>query len=59
MAVFGLELLILGFVLGVPIPWNLGILLLIIGLALWIFGTIGHEVRGRRNYYQATSNKRS
>ncbi len=42
MAVFGLVLLILGFVLGVPILWNLGMLLLIIGLALWNFGTIGH-----------------
>jgi hypothetical protein len=51
MVTFGLVLLILGFLLGVPILWSLGMLLLIIGLVLWILGAIGHAVGGRRHYY--------
>jgi hypothetical protein len=51
MVTFGLVLLILGFLLGVPILWSLGMLLLIIGLVLWILGSIGHAVGGRRHYY--------
>jgi len=49
--VFGLVLMIIGFVLGIPVLWSIGVLLLLIGLVLWILGSIGHAVGGRRHYY--------
>jgi hypothetical protein len=49
--VFGLVLMIIGFVLGIPVLWSIGTLLVLIGLVLWILGSIGHAVGGRRHYY--------
>jgi Family of unknown function (DUF6131) len=51
MVTFGVVLLIIGFLLGVPILWTLGMILLVIGIVLWVFGAIGHEIGGRRHYY--------
>ena len=48
---FGVVLMIIGFLLGVPFLWSIGVLLLLIGLVLWILGSIGHAVGGRRHYY--------
>jgi hypothetical protein len=49
--VLGVVLLIVGFVLAVPILWTIGVILLVIGLALWILGSVGHAVGGRRHYF--------
>lgn len=49
--VLGIVLLIVGFVLTIPILWTIGVILLLIGLALWILGSVGHAVGGRRHYY--------
>ena len=51
MVVFGLILLIIGFVLAVPILWTVGMIVLIVGLVLWALGTAGHAVGGRRHFY--------
>ncbi|HWD94995.1 MAG TPA: DUF6131 family protein [Acidimicrobiales bacterium] len=51
MVIFGVVLLIIGFLLGVPILWTIGMILLVIGVVLWVFGAIGHEIGGRRHYY--------
>lgn len=51
MVTFGVVLMIIGFLLGVPFLWSIGVLLLLIGLVLWILGSIGHAVGGRRHYY--------
>ncbi|HVA21634.1 MAG TPA: DUF6131 family protein [Candidatus Micrarchaeia archaeon] len=51
MIVLGIILLVVGFVLAVPILWTIGVILLLIGLALWILGSLGHAVGGRRHYY--------
>ncbi|HVC23572.1 MAG TPA: DUF6131 family protein [Candidatus Dormibacteraeota bacterium] len=51
MIVLGLILLIVGFVLAIPILWTIGVILLLIGLALWVLGSVGHAVGGRRHYY--------
>ena len=48
---FGIVLLIIGFLTGIAILWTLGILILIIGLVLWILGALGHAVGGRRHYF--------
>ena len=51
MIALGVILLILGFVLKVHILWTLGIILLVIGAALWILGSVGRPVAGRRYWY--------
>jgi hypothetical protein len=51
MVLFGIVLMIIGLLLGVPVLWSLGVIVLIIGLVLWLLGTLGHAVGGRRHYY--------
>ena len=51
MIILGIILLILGFVLGVPILWTIGIILVVIGVILWILGAAGREIGGRRYWY--------
>ncbi len=51
MIFFGLILLVIGFLTGIAILWTLGMIVLIVGLVLWILGSTGHSVGGRRHYY--------
>ncbi|MGV9663850.1 DUF6131 family protein [Nocardia niigatensis] len=51
MIVLGVILLIVGFIFGIPILWTIGIVVLVIGLALLLLGSMGHAVGGRRHYY--------
>lgn len=51
MIALGVILLILGFVLKVQILWTIGIILLVIGAVLWILGSVGRPVGGRRYWY--------
>jgi fatty-acid desaturase len=51
MIVLGVILLIAGFVLAIPILWTIGVILAVIGLALWVLGSMGHQVGSRRHYY--------
>lgn len=51
MIVLGLILLVVGFVLGVPILWTLGIILVIVGVVLLLLGSGGREIGGRRHWY--------
>ena len=51
MILFGIVLMIIGLLLGVPVLWSIGVILLVIGIVLWILGAVGHEIGGRRHYY--------
>ncbi|MFE1878487.1 DUF6131 family protein [Streptomyces diastatochromogenes] len=51
MLVLGIILLILGFVFGISILWTIGIILVVIGAVLWIMGSMGHALAGRRHYW--------
>jgi hypothetical protein len=51
MITLGIVLLLLGFLLGVPILWTVGVALVVIGAVLWILGSAGREIGGRRHYY--------
>jgi hypothetical protein len=51
MIVLGVILLILGAVLGISILWTIGIILVVVGVILWILGTMGRSVGGRRHYW--------
>jgi fatty acid desaturase len=51
MIILGLILLILGLLLGVPILWTIGLILIVVGAVLWLLGSAGHAVGGRRHYW--------
>jgi hypothetical protein len=49
--VLGLILLLLGALLDIPILWTLGIVLLVVGAVLFLLGSMGRAVGGRRHYW--------
>ena len=51
MVVLGLILLVIGFLLGLPALWTIGLILVVIGAILFLLGVIGREVGGRRDWY--------
>jgi hypothetical protein len=51
MIALGIVLLILGFFLKVGILGTIGIILLVIGAVLWVLGSVGRPVGGRRYWY--------
>ncbi|MBO1413462.1 DUF6131 family protein [Streptomyces sp. FH025] len=51
MIILAIILLVVGFVTGISILWSIGIVLLVIGVILWILGSLGHAVGGRRHYW--------
>ncbi|MFC9930862.1 DUF6131 family protein [Streptomyces sp. NPDC127190] len=51
MIALGVILLIVGFVTGISILWTIGIILAVIGIVLWLMGSMGHAVAGRRHYW--------
>ena len=51
MIVLGLVLLLLGFLLKISILWTIGIILIVIGAVLYLLGSTGRAVGGRRHYW--------
>jgi len=51
MIILGVILLILGFLLSVPILWTIGIILVVVGAVLFLLGSAGRAVGGRRHWY--------
>lgn len=51
MIIFGLILLILGFLLHISILYTIGVVLMVVGVALWILGSTGRAVGGRAHYW--------
>ena len=51
MIILGVILLLIGLLVGIPILWTIGIILLVIGAVLWILGATGREVAGRKRWY--------
>jgi hypothetical protein len=49
--VLGLILLLVGYLLGISILYTIGGILLVVGLVLWLLGSTGRPVGGRRNWY--------
>jgi hypothetical protein len=47
----GVLLLILGFVLNISILWTIGIILVVVGVALWVLGSMGRAVGPRAHYW--------
>lgn len=51
MIILGIVLLIIGFVAKIAILWTLGIIIVVIGAILALFGMAGREIGGRRHYF--------
>lgn len=51
MLLLGVVLLVIGFVTGLSILWTIGLILVVVGLILWILGSMGRPVGGRRHYW--------
>jgi hypothetical protein len=51
MIALGIILLIIGFVAKIAILWTIGIILLVVGAVLYLLGSMGHAIGGRRHYY--------
>jgi hypothetical protein len=51
MLIFGVILIVIGALLDIGILYTIGAILAIVGLILWLLGTMGREVGGRRHYY--------
>ncbi|MEV0547091.1 DUF6131 family protein [Nocardia salmonicida] len=51
MIVLGLILLLVGFLTGISIIWTIGIVLIVIGAILFLLGTTGRAVGGRKHWY--------
>ena len=51
MIVLGVILLLIGLVAKVSILWTIGLILLIIGAVLWLMGSTGRAIGGRRHYW--------
>lgn len=49
--ILGIILLIIGFIAKIAILWTIGIILLVIGAILFLLGSMGRAVGGRRHYY--------
>jgi hypothetical protein len=51
MIIFGVILMLIGFLAGIAPLWTIGVILVIVGLVLSILGMAGRPVGGRRYYY--------
>ncbi|MEX1162871.1 MAG: DUF6131 family protein [Nitriliruptor sp.] len=51
MITLGVILLILGIVLNIGILTTVGVILLVVGAVLFLLGTAGRAVGGRKHYY--------
>lgn len=51
MIIIGAILLILGLATGLGVLWTIGLIVLVIGLVLWILGSMGRAVGGRKHYW--------
>jgi Family of unknown function (DUF6131) len=49
--ILGVILLIIGWLANIGILTTIGIILIIIGAVLWILGSTGRPVGGRRHYW--------
>ena len=51
MIVAGLVLLLLGLLLDIGILYTIGIILIVVGAVLWLVGSTGRAIGGRRHYW--------
>jgi fatty-acid desaturase len=51
MIILGVVLLLAGLFTGIAFLWTVGVVVIVVGLALWLLGSMGHAIGGRNHYY--------
>ncbi|HVV18434.1 MAG TPA: hypothetical protein VHF06_03310 [Pseudonocardiaceae bacterium] len=51
MIVLGVILLVIGFIVGIPVLWTIGIILAVVGVVLAVAGGTGRRIGGRAHWY--------
>ena len=51
MIILGIILLIIGLLAQIPVLWTIGVIVLIVGAALFLLGAAGRQVGGRKHYW--------
>ena len=51
MILVGLILLLIGVLVDISILYTIGVILIVVGAILWILGSMGRAVGGRRHYW--------
>lgn len=51
MIILGVVLLLIGLIAKISILWTIGVILLVIGAVLFIAGSVGRPIAGRRHYW--------
>ena len=51
MIILGIVLLVIGVIAKIAILETIGLILAVIGVALWVLGSMGRAVGGRRHYW--------
>lgn len=51
MIVLGVILLVLGFIIGIPVLYTIGIVLALAGVVLAVMGGTGRRIGGRAHWY--------
>ena len=51
MIVLGIILLVIGFVVGIPVLWTIGLVLAVAGAVLAVAGSTGRRIGGRAHWY--------
>jgi hypothetical protein len=51
MIILGLLLLILGLIFNAGILWTIGVILIIVGIILWVLGSMDRAIGPRRHYW--------
>ena len=51
MIVLGVILLLIGFIANIAILWTVGIVLVVVGAVLFLLGSTGRAVGGRKHYW--------
>ncbi len=49
--ILGVILLVIGFIVGIPVLYTIGIILAVAGVALAILGGTGRRIGGRAHWY--------
>lgn len=51
MIVLGLILIVVAYLIGIPILYTLGVILLVVGVVLLLLGVTGHSIGPSRYYF--------
>jgi hypothetical protein len=51
MIIFGILLFVVGILAGIAILKTLGIVVAVVGIGLYLLGSTGHAIAGRRHYW--------